>query len=67
MSVTNVTKVVARHQLLSTNPVEDIVESGAWEEFNLVRKGRMNASSCKLTPVRSRHLLFSASECERGR
>ena len=24
--------------LLSTNPVEDIVESGYWDEFNIVRR-----------------------------
>jgi len=42
--------VVHKRQLLSTNPVEDIVESGAWDEFNIVRRGRMNSSSCLLTP-----------------
>ena len=43
-------RVVQARGLLSTNPVEDIVEAGAWDEFNVMRKGRLNRTSCLLTP-----------------
>jgi len=41
---------VSRRMLLSVNPVMDIVNSGSWQEFNLYKRGRRNATSCALTP-----------------
>jgi len=40
----------AGHNALSANPVESIVSSGSWTEFNINKKGRRNATSCEHMP-----------------